>query len=147
MANVHALLDLVETIACSQVRLEMRTYRLHDADWILVCGSLADGKDRPMRQGDYCECEDGWTGINCNVCTKNKACNALMPEGEGGVCYQNGEVVKTNYQMCDVTNRKIVEILDGRRPQVTFTCDRDDDTCAFQCEYTSTRSIFIADNP
>jgi hypothetical protein len=89
-----------------------------------------------MRQGDYCECEDGWTGINCNVCTNNKACNALMPEREGGVCYQNGEVVKTNYQMCDVTNRKIVEILDGRRPQVTFTCNRDDGTCDFQCKYT-----------
>ena len=89
-----------------------------------------------MRQGDYCECEEGWTGINCNVCQTNKACNALMPEGEGGVCYQNGEVVKTNYQMCDVTNRKIVEILDGRRPQATFTCNRDADTCDFQCEHT-----------
>jgi hypothetical protein len=87
-----------------------------------------------MRTGDYCECEDGWTGINCNVCTKNKACNALMPESEGGVCYQNGEVVKENYQMCDLTNRKIVDILEGRKPQVTFTCNREDDTCDFQCE-------------
>ncbi|TVY19486.1 ABC transporter G family member protein [Lachnellula arida] len=103
-----------------------------------VCGSLADGKDRPMRQGEYCECEDGWTGINCNVCTTNKACNALMPkpddgeERSGGVCYQNGEVVKENYQMCDVTNKKIVDILDGRRPQVTFTCNAEHETCDFQ---------------
>ncbi|RDL38807.1 uncharacterized protein BP5553_03147 [Venustampulla echinocandica] len=97
-----------------------------------VCGSLAHGKDRPMRQGDYCECDDGWTGINCNVCTNNQACNALMPEGEGGVCYQNGEVVKENYQMCDVTNVKIVEILEGRRPQVTFDCNSERETCDFQ---------------
>jgi hypothetical protein len=87
-----------------------------------------------MRQGDYCECNEGWTGINCNVCTTNKACNALMPESTGGVCYQNGEVVHENYQMCDVTNRKIVDILDGRRPQVTFTCNAEDATCAFECK-------------
>jgi ATP-binding cassette subfamily G (WHITE) protein 2 len=134
MANVHVLLGLVETIAYNQVRPEMVAYMDQYANGDIVCGSLADGRDRPMRTGDYCECEDGWTGINCNVCTKNKACNALMPESEGGVCYQNGEVVKENYQMCDVTNRKIVEILDGRRPQVTFTCNREDDNCDFQCE-------------
>ena len=85
-----------------------------------------------MRQGDYCECDDGWTGINCNVCKDDKACDALMPTKEGGVCYQNGEVVHENFQMCDVTNSKIVEILNGRRPQVTFTCNKDDKTCDFQ---------------
>jgi hypothetical protein len=101
-----------------------------------VCGSLADDdRDRPMRQGDYCECKEGWTGINCNVCTENKACNALMPTKDGGVCYQNGEVVHENYQMCDVTNKNIVSLLDGRRPQVTFSCNADEATCAFQCKY------------
>ena len=88
-----------------------------------------------MRQGDYCECKDGWTGINCNVCTENKACNALMPTKDGGICYQNGEVVHENYQMCDITNKNIVKILDGRRPQATFSCNAKDATCAFQCEY------------
>ncbi|KAK2623855.1 hypothetical protein QTJ16_007036 [Diplocarpon rosae] len=97
-----------------------------------VCGSLADGEDRPMRSDDYCECKEGWTGINCNVCTNNKACNALMPTNEGGVCYQNGEVVHENYQQCDVTNKKIVQILEGRRPQVTFTCNANASTCDFQ---------------
>ncbi|EKD12648.1 uncharacterized protein L3040_005232 [Drepanopeziza brunnea f. sp. 'multigermtubi'] len=97
-----------------------------------VCGALADGEDRPMRQSDYCECKEGWTGINCNVCTENKACNALMPTNEGGVCYQNGEVVHENYQQCDVTNKKIVQILEGRRPQVTFTCNANASTCDFQ---------------
>ena len=145
MGNVHAPLVLVEMIAYNQVRLEMAILILGGADRSVVCGSLADGKNRPMRQGDYCDCEDGWTGINCNVCTTNKACNALMPESEGGVCYQNGEVVKTNYQMCDVTNRKIVEILNGRKPQATFTCNRDDNTCNFECRSTFSYSSFVSD--
>lgn len=97
-----------------------------------VCGSLADGKDRPMRTEKTCGCEDGWTGINCNVCTENTACNALMPDNEGGVCYQNGEVVKENYQICDVTNRKITDLLEEKKPQVTFTCNREEETCDFQ---------------
>ncbi len=101
-----------------------------------VCGALADGDDRPMRQGDYCECKEGWTGINCNVCTENKACNALMPTNDGGVCYQNGEVVHENYQQCDVTNKKIVQILDGKKPQVTFNCNKNDTTCDFQCRFS-----------
>ena len=58
------------------------------------------------------------------------------PDDGGGVCYKNGEVVKQNYQMCDVTNIKIVEILDGRRPQVTFTCNAEDKTCDFQCKFS-----------
>jgi hypothetical protein len=45
------------------------------------------------------------------------------PDDGGGVCYKNGEVVKQNYQMCDVTNIKIVEILD------------EDKTCDFQCKF------------
>ncbi|KAG4430218.1 hypothetical protein IFR05_014304 [Cadophora sp. M221] len=97
-----------------------------------VCGALSDGEDRPMRQSDYCECKEGWTGINCNVCTENKACNAMMPTNDGGVCYQNGEVVHENYQQCDVTNKKIVQILDGKKPQVTFNCNANDTTCDFQ---------------
>jgi len=55
---------------------------------------------------------------------------------EGSVCYQNGEVVKENYQMCDVTNVNIVQILEGKKPQVTFTCNAEDDTCDFQCGYS-----------
>ncbi|KAH8682662.1 hypothetical protein BX600DRAFT_376044 [Xylariales sp. PMI_506] len=97
-----------------------------------TCGSLARGRDRPMRQGDTCECDEGWTGINCNVCTENKACDALMATGENGVCYQNGEVVQENYQMCDVTNEKILSMLEGKIPQATFTCKKELGFCDFQ---------------
>ncbi|EHA54731.1 ABC transporter [Pyricularia oryzae 70-15] len=97
-----------------------------------LCGSLARGKDRPMRSGDQCSCDEGWTGINCNVCTENKYCDALMPENEGGVCYQMGDVVNHNYQMCDVTNKPILDMLGGRKPQVTFDCDKASGECDFQ---------------
>ena len=128
-------------------RSALTTPKKIDADSIIVCGSLADDeRDRPMRQDDYCECKEGWAGINCNVCTENKACNALMPHKEGGVCYQNGEVVHENYQMCDITNRNIVKILDGRRPQVTFSCNAKDETCAFQCKYFLIKHAFCTDN-
>jgi hypothetical protein len=86
-----------------------------------------------MRAGDTCDCDEGWTGINCNVCTSNLACNALMHDNGGGVCYQNGEVVNENYQICDVTNRKIRDLLEEKVPQVTFTCKEKDKTCDFQC--------------
>ena len=34
---------------------------------LVVCGSLADGVHRyPRKDGESCECKDGWGGINCN---------------------------------------------------------------------------------
>ncbi|PGH13868.1 hypothetical protein AJ80_06137 [Polytolypa hystricis UAMH7299] len=97
-----------------------------------ACGSLADGRDRAPRKERYCNCKDGWEGINCNVCQTDDACNAMMPEGEGGVCYKQGLVVKENYQMCDVTNQKILDMLKEQKPQVTFSCAEDDNSCNFQ---------------
>ncbi|KAJ5997146.1 hypothetical protein N7499_006538 [Penicillium canescens] len=97
-----------------------------------LCGSLADGYNRPQRTTDTCQCKPGWKGINCNVCDSDYACNAMMPEGEGGVCYKQGVTVKENFQMCDVTNHMILKQLDGRKPQVTFGCKDEDKTCSFQ---------------
>lgn len=57
-----------------------------------------------------------------------------MDSEEGGVCYQMGNVLKNNYQMCDVTNDKIRDLLGEQLPQVTFTCDAPDGKCDFQCE-------------
>lgn len=97
-----------------------------------VCGSLGDGHERAPRKDKYCSCKDGWGGINCNVCQTDNACNAMMPESEGGVCYKQGVTVKENFQMCDVTNRKILDQLKERKPQVTFSCEAEDETCNFQ---------------
>lgn len=71
------------------------------------------------------------------MCTEDKACNALMESEDGGVCYQMGNVLKNNYQMCDVTNEKIRDLLGEQIPQVTFTCDASDSKCEFQCEQST----------
>ncbi|KAL8851132.1 MAG: hypothetical protein Q9221_003935 [Calogaya cf. arnoldii] len=97
-----------------------------------LCGSLAQGKDRPMREGDDCDCAEGWGGLNCNVCETDNACDAMMPEGKDGICYKTGIVVKENHQMCDVTNRKILDQLKEKKPQITIACNAEDKTCNFQ---------------
>lgn len=101
-----------------------------------LCGSLADGNQREPRKEDErsCACKEGWTGINCNVCQDNRACDALMHEDvDGGTCYKEGVVVNQNYQMCDVTNQKILDQLKEQKPQVTFSCNAKAATCDFQC--------------
>ncbi|KAL2001548.1 hypothetical protein VTN02DRAFT_1598 [Thermoascus thermophilus] len=109
-----------------------------------LCGSLADGPNRPRRTEKYCTCKDGWGGINCNVCQTDDACNAMMPDREGGVCYKQGLVVKQNHQMCDVTNRKILDQLKDRKPQVTFSCKEEDHTCNFQFWVDQRESFYCA---
>ncbi|KAG9224454.1 hypothetical protein CCMSSC00406_0007647 [Pleurotus cornucopiae] len=108
------------------------------------CDSLADGEQRRLREeGKPCDCKDGWGGINCNVCEADTACKnfplaggiaellGISSDGDdepaeedngGMVCYTGGETVFQNHQMCDVTNRKILDMLPGRPPQVTFSC-------------------------
>ncbi|KAJ6104696.1 ABC transporter G family member [Penicillium sp. IBT 18751x] len=97
-----------------------------------VCGSLADGENRAVRDGATCKCKDGWGGINCNVCQTDSACDAMMPEGKDGACYKQGVTVNQNFQMCDVINKPILDMLGGRKPQVTFSCDAADNSCNFQ---------------
>jgi hypothetical protein len=99
-----------------------------------LCGSLSDGKDRLPRKGEECDCHDGWSGINCNVCKTNDVCNSMTSSGEGGVCYKGGLVVRENYQQCDVTNKQILDQLKGQKPQVTFSCEKEDAICNFQCK-------------
>ncbi|KAG5980748.1 hypothetical protein E4U55_003701 [Claviceps digitariae] len=107
-----------------------------------LCGSLARGRDRPMRSGDTCDCDAGWTGINCNVCTENQACNGLVDTGTSGICYKNGEVVHSNHQICSVTNKKITDLLDEKRPEVTFTCQKNQGTCDFQFWVDAVESFY-----
>lgn len=67
-----------------------------------------------------------------------------MPEGEGGVCYRQGLVVEENYQICNVTNRKIVDQLKDQIPQVTFGCNAKEETCAFQFWADQKESFYCA---
>ena len=109
-----------------------------------LCGSLADGKNRSPRQGDSCDCKDGWEGVNCNVCTSDDACDAMTVFGKGGVCYQKGLAVHENYQMCNVTNKAILDQIKPRIPQVTFSCNTEDATCNFQFWVDQKESFYCA---
>jgi ABC-type multidrug transport system ATPase subunit len=109
-----------------------------------LCGSLADGKNRSPRQGDTCDCKEGWEGVNCNVCTENRACDALMPLGTGGVCYKQGVVVNQNFQTCNVTNKPILDQIKPRTAQVTFSCNNNDETCNFQFWVNQKESFYCA---
>ncbi|CAO0792155.1 unnamed protein product [Mucor circinelloides] len=98
-----------------------------------LCGGLDEGRSRyPRENGTVCDCPDGWEGINCNVCTSDSVCDSLVPTGQNGTCYRGGLTVYENHQMCNVTNRKILDQLKDQIPQVTFSCNRHDSTCDFQ---------------
>ena len=105
-----------------------------------LCGALPDGDQREPRPDDVesCDCKEGWGGITCNVCKTDDACRAMLPANENGlddgaVCYQEPLVVKENYQMCDVTNPKIIDQLKDEAPQITFSCNAEQEACGFQC--------------
>ncbi|KAI0783919.1 hypothetical protein BC629DRAFT_1582504 [Irpex lacteus] len=122
------------------------------------CDSLADGEKRRQREdGKKCECKDGWGGVNCNVCKTDAACRNFplrdLPddfldddsEGVGNMtCYKGGETVFQNHQICDVTNRKILDMLPDRPPEVTFSCDNDDRTCQFQFWTAQVESFYCS---
>ncbi|KAH9814198.1 hypothetical protein DFH28DRAFT_972577 [Melampsora americana] len=121
-----------------------------------------------------CECKPAWTGINCNVCETNQACSALIPpidsktgrlsyprtlesvvkaeepedgndtDASGAVCYKGGFAVVNNHQMCNVTNRKILDMLPDRPPQVSFSCDIKSGACQFQFWIGGIESFYCA---
>ena len=111
-----------------------------------LCGSLADGSGRLPRKGKYCNCKDGWEGINCNVCQTDEACQAFYPDQvkEEAVCYQDPLVVNENHQICNITNRKILEMLKKEKPQATFSCNSAKKECSFQFWIDQKESFYCA---
>lgn len=98
-----------------------------------LCGGLSDGRNRPQRGvNETCHCNEGWSGINCNMCENDDVCDSFVPPGLKGTCYKSGIIVNVFNQLCDVTNEKILKILDGKIPQVTFSCNKTSETCDFQ---------------
>ncbi|GMM29549.1 putative ATP-dependent permease [Martiniozyma asiatica (nom. inval.)] len=98
-----------------------------------LCGGLSDGINRPIRDDNSsCECSSGWGGINCNMCQDDSVCDSFVPQGLKGTCFKSGILVNKFHQVCDVTNAKIVDILNGKKPQVTFSCNKTSEACDFQ---------------
>ncbi len=108
-----------------------------------LCGSPADGsRRRPRPDGaEECKCAPGWAGLNCNVCQADVACADFSLGGdrlgENGTCYAGGQTIRKSFQQCDVTNSKITDMLPGRPPQVTFSCDKESSECNFQVSTSS----------
>ncbi|KAK5000846.1 FAD-dependent urate hydroxylase, partial [Cryomyces antarcticus] len=67
-----------------------------------------------------------------------------MPEGKDGICYREGLVVNENYQMCDITNRKILDQLKDQKPQATFSCNAKKEECNFQFWVDQKESFYCA---
>ncbi|KAF8717776.1 ABC-2 type transporter, partial [Rhizoctonia solani] len=167
VSDTHGLVNTADTstsnIASSPLPSMLQLFVTRLYVWA-ECGSLADGKERhPRPNGEQCQCSEGWTGINCNVCETDAACANFPlrggPDGEfltrtvdhdadvpvaNMTCYKGGVTVEENFQMCDVTNRKILDMLPDRPPQVTFSCNKEDSTCAFQFWIGQVESFYCA---
>ncbi|KAK0949088.1 FAD-dependent urate hydroxylase, partial [Friedmanniomyces endolithicus] len=63
---------------------------------------------------------------------------------DGAVCYREGLVVNENYQICDITNRQIVDQLKEQKPQATFSCNAERQTCNFQFWVGQMESFYCA---
>lgn len=79
-----------------------------------------------------------WWILTRPVCKDDRACKGFklrnpvsgMVDGDDDdddeiplVCYKGGVAIEQNFQMCDVTNRKIIDTIPNNKPpQVTFSC-------------------------
>ncbi|CAD6891573.1 unnamed protein product [Tilletia controversa] len=116
-----------------------------------LCGDPTRGNSARYPRSDKsnkCECSDGWAGLNCNVCQRDDACAGFSLGGDvlgdDGVCFTGGQTVRQSYQQCDVTNSRITDMLPGRPPQVTFSCEKDDRECNFQFWIGGQESFYCA---
>lgn len=108
---------------------------------------------RAVRNGTECECNEGWGGINCNMCTSDNACNAFMPKvanafgntGEEvkGTCYKGGKLVQKNYHMCEVTSERLVKLL-KHKTEATFSCNATSAQCTFDLWVAGVESFYCS---
>ncbi|KAJ3018387.1 hypothetical protein HKX48_002938 [Thoreauomyces humboldtii] len=73
---------------------------------------------------------------------RDDVCGSIYPPRYGNdaanpvdtaVCYQSVRPVNnTNYLQCEVTNKAIKDVLEGKRADITYTCDKPSSECQFQ---------------
>lgn len=121
-----------------------------------LCGSLPSA-NRPTKPDPTqpCQCDDGWSGMNCNVCTQNESCrkmvDAYVSSNTSAVCYHGRKLVEQSFSDCQVKNTKLLNLLSGRPVDATFECEKAGNTCrmefwvsnqeAFQCKFTDCRDV------
>ncbi|GME96957.1 unnamed protein product [Ambrosiozyma monospora] len=59
-----------------------------------------------------------------------------------GTCYKSGIIVNKFHQQCEVTNEKIVSMLNGKKAEVTFSCNKTEASCNFQFWIAQQESFF-----
>ncbi|KAI9311577.1 hypothetical protein BX666DRAFT_1996467 [Dichotomocladium elegans] len=89
-----------------------------------LCGSLY-APDRPKRQGDQCACDDGWGGVNCNVCQNDQSC--VSTKGTNATCIKSAIGLKSMHAWCDTTNIPWID-----NTHVSLQCDWETHECIFQ---------------
>ena len=109
-----------------------------------LCGSPVKKRRSPPENGRSCKCDDGWTGLNCNICARDSVCHDmpeynLFPVTDVG-CY-TGPVVKYHqFKKCSVSLDPYIEkLLGGKKASLTVDCKKSNPNsptevvdCAFQ---------------
>ncbi|KAI8823548.1 uncharacterized protein EV422DRAFT_359919 [Fimicolochytrium jonesii] len=91
-----------------------------------TCGSpnqqAANRQARPV--GGTCQCDDGFIGVNCNVCTRNDVCKGGSGTalGESLVCNQDPVTWKVGHSYCDVKEPLLTQVFPK---ESTLTVDKD----------------------
>ncbi|KAJ1994546.1 (ABC) transporter [Coemansia spiralis] len=114
-----------------------------------ACLSPLDEGKRPAAKSGHChqdtECRPGWGGWNCNMCLTDTACDAIIPTGEGGRCYNGSQLITNVAGQCFVGNKGLSRYLpEGVTPKMTFSCDRPSTSCSAQF-WISGKEAFYCD--
>ena len=116
----------------------------------IECGSPLR-LNRPIRPDNQkCNCDEGWMGVNCNglprinpVCTIDLACSEGQ-SNDNGTCNNSIIPVKQNYLECEVTNKAVVDLLKGRTPKTTLSCEKENSECHFEFWAGGMESFFCS---
>src|SRR5436305_5566021 len=83
---------------------------------------LCGGRGREIRMPPdpakgICICDNGWSGINCNVCNKDASCIPLLQNSTQPVCLMNGKVTpEAMFKSCMIELPDFYKRLIGDRP-------------------------------
>lgn len=100
-----------------------------------LCDSPVEGDKRAIRKDNEkeCKCTNDYKGINCNICTKDSSCTPIYnDENDPGVCFSSVVPIIRNNLECQVTNKAILDQINGKIPEITYSCDSKTGKCDFQ---------------
>lgn len=91
---------------------------------IPLCNHLgAPNRKPPPKPNTPCTCDDGWAGINCNVCQNDLVCTKLpsLIGSPNVTCYRGGIIVHQLFRFCEANLGPFYDrILKGRKIFLTM---------------------------